>query len=82
MQIDRPDVVAEVKAAFEHYEHALGTNDVAALNSMFRADPRTIRYGGAENLYGHDAIAAFRSARSPDRPGAEPCTHRDHDLRI
>jgi Protein of unknown function (DUF3225) len=32
---------------------------------MFRADPGTIRYGGAENLYGHDAIAAFRSARSP-----------------
>src|ERR1700731_655609 len=65
MEIDRPDVVAEVKAAFARYEHALGTNDVAALNAMFRADVRTIRYGGAENLYGHDAIAAFRAARSP-----------------
>ena len=65
MQIDRPDMVAEVKAAFARYEQALGTNDVASLNAMFRADVRTIRYGGAENLYGHDAIAAFRSARSP-----------------
>jgi Protein of unknown function (DUF3225) len=65
MQIDLPDIVAEVTAAFERYERALMANDVATLNSMFRADPRTIRYGGAENLYGHDAIAAFRSARSP-----------------
>jgi Protein of unknown function (DUF3225) len=65
MEIDRPDIVDEVSAAFERYEHALGTNDVATLNAMFRADPRTIRYGGGENLYGHDEIAAFRSARSP-----------------
>ena len=65
MQIDRPDVLAEMKAAFARYEQALGTNDVAALNAMFRADARTIRYGGAENLYGHDAIKSFRAARSP-----------------
>lgn len=65
MEIDRSEIVAEVTAAFERYEHALGANDVAALNAMFRADPRTIRYGGAENLYGHAEIAAFRNARSP-----------------
>jgi hypothetical protein len=65
MDIDRPDVVAEVTATFERYERALGENDVATLNAMFRADPRTIRYGGAEILYGYDAIAAFRVARSP-----------------
>ncbi len=65
MDIDRPDVVAEVTAAFERYEHALITNDVATLNAMFRADTRTIRYGSAEILYGHDEIAAFRAARSP-----------------
>jgi hypothetical protein len=58
-------VVAEVKAAFERYEQALVTNDVAALDAMFHADPRTIRYGIGENLYGHDEIAAFRAARSP-----------------
>ena len=65
MEIDRPDVVAEVTAAFERYEQALVTNDVAALDAIFRADPRTIRYGVAEILYGHDEIAAFRAARSP-----------------
>jgi hypothetical protein len=65
MEIDLPDVVAEVTAAFQRYERALGSNDVATLNAIFRDDPRTIRYGGAENLYGHDEISAFRGARSP-----------------
>jgi hypothetical protein len=65
MDIDRPEVVAEVTAAFARYEKALVTNDVATLNALFHDDPRTIRYGGAENLYGHDEISAFRGARSP-----------------
>jgi hypothetical protein len=64
-EIDLPDVVAEVKAAFERYEKALVSNDVATLDAIFRNDPRTIRYGGAEILYGHAEIAAFRGARSP-----------------
>ena len=65
MQIDLPDVVAEVTAAFQRYERALMANDVATLNEIFRDDPRTIRYGGAEILYGYAEIAAFRAARSP-----------------
>lgn len=63
MEIDLPEVVAEVTAAFQRYEQALVTNDVATLDELFRKDPRTIRYGGAEILYGYDAIAAFRAAR-------------------
>jgi Protein of unknown function (DUF3225) len=65
MEIDLPEVVAEVTAAFERYEQALVSNDVATLDAIFRDDPRTIRYGGAENLYGYGEIAAFRAARSP-----------------
>lgn len=65
MEIDLPEVVAEVRAEFERYEKALGENDVATLNATFRKDPRTIRYGGTESLYGYDEIAAFRAARSP-----------------
>ena len=65
MQLDLPDVLAEVTAQFARYEQALVTNDVAALGELFRADPRTLRYGIGENLYGHEAIAAFRAARSP-----------------
>jgi hypothetical protein len=65
LEIDLPDVVAEVTAAFEKYEKALVGNDVAALDAMFRDDPRTVRYGTTESLYGYDEIKAFRAARSP-----------------
>ena len=65
MEIDLPEVVAEVREAFDAYEVALVNNDVAALDMMFRDDPRTIRYGGGENLYGYAAIKAFRGGRSP-----------------
>src|SRR5262245_48437854 len=65
MEVDLPDVVAEVSAAFERYEKALVSNDVAVLDELFRNDIRTLRYGIAENLYGHGEIASFRAARSP-----------------
>ena len=65
MDIDLPDVLAEVTAQFERYEKALVTNDVAVLDELFRKDPRTLRYGIGENLYGYGEIAAFRAARSP-----------------
>ncbi|CAN5199733.1 oxalurate catabolism protein HpxZ [soil metagenome] len=65
MDIDLPDVLAEVSAAFARYEAALISNDTAVLGELFRNDPRTLRYGVGENLYGYDAIQAFRGARSP-----------------
>lgn len=64
MEVDLPDVRAEVEAAFAAYETALVTNDVATLEALFRDDPRTIRYGMGENLYGMDAVRAFRRGRS------------------
>jgi Protein of unknown function (DUF3225) len=65
MEIDLPDVLAEVTAQFARYEDALISNDVAVLDELFRKDSRTLRYGIGENLYGYDAIMAFRAARSP-----------------
>jgi len=65
MEVDLPEVVAEVCAAFDRYEAALNANDVASLDAMFHDDARTIRYGATENLYGYAEIAAFRAARSP-----------------
>jgi hypothetical protein len=65
MEIDLPDVLAEVTAQFQRYEKALVSNDVAVLDELFRNDKRTLRYGIAENLYSYDAITAFRAARSP-----------------
>jgi hypothetical protein len=65
MEVDLPDVLAEVTGQFARYEAALVSNDVTVLDELFRADARTLRYGIGENLYGHDAITAFRAARSP-----------------
>ena len=65
MEVDLPDVLAEVTEQFSRYEKALVENDVAVLDDLFRADKRTLRYGIGENLYGYDAIMAFRAARSP-----------------
>jgi hypothetical protein len=65
MEVDLPEVLAEVTAQFARYEAALVSNDVAVLDELFSADQRTLRYGVAENLYGYDEIMAFRAARSP-----------------
>lgn len=63
MDINLPDVVAEVTTAFNRYEAALLSHDVAVLNELFWSSPYTIRYGATENLYGYEAIATFRSQR-------------------
>lgn len=65
MKISDPKILAEVTAAFERYEKALVSNDIAVLDELFWNDPATIRYGVTENLYGYDEIKAFRAARSP-----------------
>lgn len=63
MEINDPDVLAEVTAAFDAYEAALTGNDVAALDAAFWDSELVIRYGAGENLYGAQEIAAFRAAR-------------------
>ena len=63
MEINLPDVLAEVGEQFARYEQALVTNDVAMLDELFWNSPHTLRYGAGENLYGYDEIAAFRAAR-------------------
>ena len=65
MEINLPDVRAEVEAAFARYETALVTNDVTTLQQLFWRSEYTIRYGIAENLYGSEEISAFRAARLP-----------------
>ena len=63
MDVNLPDVLAEVEAAFARYERALVTNDLLVLDELFWADERTVRYGVGEVLYGIEAIRAFRGAR-------------------
>lgn len=61
--IDRPAILAEVNAAFYRYEQALITNDTVVLDELFWHDPRTVRFGAGENLYGIDQIREFRASR-------------------
>lgn len=63
MEINIPEILAEVTEAFARYEKALMANDVAGLDALFWTSERTIRYGAEENLYGIEAIRGFRTAR-------------------
>ena len=63
MQINHPETLAEVTAAFARYEQALVSNDVAVLDELFWNSPHTLRYGVGENLYGCQAIQDFRANR-------------------
>ena len=63
LEINRPDVVAEVEAVFARYEDALVHNKIEVLDALFWPSPATVRYGTAENLVGIEAIRAFRAAR-------------------
>lgn len=63
LEVNIPDVVAEVRAVFERYERALLANDVEPLTELFWEGPLTVRYGVGENLYGSDQITAFRRDR-------------------
>ena len=65
MEINNPHVLAEVTASFNRYQDAIVSNDITVLNELFWDNTTTIRYGTGENLYGHQAIASFRSARNP-----------------
>lgn len=64
--INRPEVLTEVCNVFARYETALTANDVATLDELFWDSGFTLRYGTGENLYGIDAIRAFRQARNPN----------------
>ena len=66
LEVNIPQVLAELTAAFEAYERTLITNDVAGLNRLFWDSPHTLRYGTREyeRLYSHADIAEFRLRRT------------------
>ena len=65
IQINDPEVVAELQALYPKYETALVTHDADTLTGMFWSSPLAIRFGITENLYGIEQIEAFRKGRSP-----------------
>lgn len=63
MEVNRADILAEVQRLCADYDKALKANDVAALVGFFWDDGRAMRLGVTEELYGAEAISAFRQAR-------------------
>ena len=63
MDIDRPDVIAEVTAAFEAYERALVAGDVEAMLGFFAA--RSLRFGIADQQNGLAEQRRWRQAQPP-----------------
>jgi hypothetical protein len=63
MQINIPEIVAEVTAEFMRYEKALGSNDVDTIDTLFWNHERTLRYGPQGTMLGHAQISAFRHGR-------------------
>ncbi|KQR74259.1 hypothetical protein ASG35_21025 [Burkholderia sp. Leaf177] len=65
VEINLPEVIAEVCAAFVEYERALVANDIKTMNALFWNAPETVRYGIAEIQHGGDAIREWRETCAP-----------------
>jgi hypothetical protein len=65
IEVDIPDIIAEVTSAFHAYDRALIANDIEEVNRFFWKDARTMRYGVRELLYSYDEVARFRLQRGP-----------------
>jgi ketosteroid isomerase-like protein len=62
------DQAAEVRSAYERYEAALVSGDVATMNEMFLDDPHVVRFGVNDHQVGHAEIAGWRR----EHPGVPP----------
>ncbi|MFG6503570.1 AtzH-like domain-containing protein [Microbacterium sp. P05] len=56
-------IPADLRAAFEAYEHALMVDDVPALDAAFAPGPEVMRGDAAGLLVGEEALSAFRHLR-------------------
>lgn len=63
MEVNREDILAEVRQAFERYERAFQDNDLEVLDELFWDDGRVVRFGVGEDNYGIDEVRAWRDAQ-------------------
>ena len=71
MEINHPEALAELEAAFQRYEAALVSNDVATLDALFAPGPHTIRYGIGENLVRRRRDPRVSPGAAFGRPGPD-----------
>jgi hypothetical protein len=60
LEVNRPEVVADVTAVFERYETALVANDVDTLDELFWSSRDIVRFGLADRQHGIAEVSAFR----------------------
>jgi hypothetical protein len=60
LEVNRPDVVADIAAVFGRYEAALVANDVDTLDELFWHSPDIVRFGLADRQHGFGEVSAFR----------------------
>ncbi|MGH9156447.1 MAG: AtzH-like domain-containing protein [Acidimicrobiales bacterium] len=68
MDVDLPEVRAEVLAVFERYEAALQAGDLDVLDELFWDDARVVRVGLDDRQDGHAAVRAFRRGQACQSP--------------
>lgn len=67
-EVNRPDVVAEVRAVFERYEAALLANDLDVLDELFWQSEHTERIGLRDRQHGFATVRAARRALPRQTP--------------
>ncbi|MDA8034722.1 MAG: DUF3225 domain-containing protein [Actinomycetota bacterium] len=60
---------AEVRAAFDRYEAALRSGDLATMAELFDEGDQVVRFGIADEQRGAAALAAWRAVQAAPRPG-------------
>jgi hypothetical protein len=68
LSINDPEVLSEVRAAFERYEKALLRHDVETLNALFWDHADCVRYGAADHQHGIAALKAWRAGAAAVHP--------------
>lgn len=63
MELNIPEVVAEVTVVWLRYQKAVDENDVDTMNELFWNSPNTVRFGPNGTLIGYAAISSYRRDR-------------------
>jgi hypothetical protein len=67
-EVNRPDVVVEVRAAFDAYEKALVDGDLEVMTASFSSGEEVVRFGIGDRQHGAAEIAAWRATQAPLPP--------------
>ena len=64
LELNIPEIVAEVREAIDRYERALFANDLDVLDTSFWSSSLVVRFGYASEQYGAEALAEYRRMRA------------------